>query len=76
MAEFAGVKIKNEQASLTRSPQRVGKSEDISLAGMTVVVTLASFMGLWGLACLISGLVHSDGLLALGTSWLSAVFGF
>lgn len=76
MIDFAGTKIKNEQAALEGSHHRASTGDDMSLAGITVVVTLASLIGLWGLTCLAAGLVRSGGIIGLGAAWVSAVFGF
>jgi hypothetical protein len=74
--ELAGTKIKDNHAVFEGSPHRAGMDEDMSLAGITVVIALASLIGLWGLTCLASGLLKSDGIIGLGLSWISAVFGF
>lgn len=77
MMHFAGTRIKNDQAATYGgSNNQADMGDDISLAGMTVVIALASLMGLWGLTCLFSGLIKSGGIIGLGASWISAVFGF
>jgi hypothetical protein len=76
MIDRAGTKIKNNQAALGGHHQHAAMGDDMSLAGMTVVITLASLIGLWGLACLASGLAKGGGIIGLGLSWISAVFGF
>lgn len=76
MIHIAGTKVKNNQAALSGHHHRAAMGDDMSLAGMTVVITLASLIGLWGLACLASGLAKGGGIVGLGLSWISAVFGF
>ncbi|MFH1021286.1 MAG: hypothetical protein V1782_11865 [Pseudomonadota bacterium] len=49
--------------------------EGISQAGMTVIFTLATLIGVWGLACLIGGMSTMGGIMELGRSWLTAVTG-
>ncbi len=76
MLDFAGTKAKHDQAALDSNSHRADTGDDMSLAGITVVIALASLIGLWGLTCLASGLIKSGGIIGLGASWISAVFGF
>ncbi|MEN8258413.1 MAG: hypothetical protein ABFS09_11185 [Thermodesulfobacteriota bacterium] len=76
MVDFSGSKVRNDQAALDGNSHRAEMGDDMGLAGITVVIALASLIGLWGLSCLASGLIKSGGIIGLGTSWISAVFGF
>ena len=76
MLDFVGTKAENDQAAFDRDSNRADMGDDMSLAGITVVIALASLIGLWGLTCLASGLMKSGGVIGLGASWISAVFGF
>ncbi|MBA3002458.1 MAG: hypothetical protein FP813_01160 [Desulfurivibrio sp.] len=49
--------------------------EGISQAGVSVILTLATLIGAWGIACLIGGMSTMGGVLELGRSWLTAVTG-
>ncbi|PLX50756.1 MAG: hypothetical protein C0613_02935 [Desulfobulbaceae bacterium] len=61
--------------SMSRSHHHADTGDDMSLAGLTIVVVLATFIGLWGISCLASGLIKGGGLIGLGSAWLSAIFG-
>jgi len=49
--------------------------EGVSQAGVGVILTLATLIGAWGIACLIGGMSAMGGILELGRSWLTAVTG-
>ena len=49
--------------------------EGISQAGVGVIFTLATWIGVWGVACLIGGISSMNGVMELGRSWLTAVTG-
>ena len=49
--------------------------EGISQAGVAVILTLATLIGLWGIACLIGGMSTMGGIMELGRGWLTAVTG-
>ena len=50
--------------------------EGISQAGVAVILTLATLIGVWGLACLIGGMsTMMGGVMELGRGWLTAVTG-
>ena len=76
MMHFADTKIKKEHRVFDASPRRANTGDDMSLGGITVVITLASLIGLWGITCLVSGLCEGGGIIGLAASWISAVFGF
>ncbi len=76
MMDFSKTQMKHGQAVMHGDSHRADTGDDMSLAGITVVISLASLIGVWGLACLASALVQSGGVLGLGVAWVSAVFGF
>jgi hypothetical protein len=49
--------------------------EGISQAGVGVILTLATLIGVWGIACLIGGISSMGGVMELGRSWFAAVTG-
>ena len=49
--------------------------EGFSQAGVAVILTLATLIGIWGIACLIGGMSTMGGVMALGRGWLTAVTG-
>ena len=49
--------------------------EGISQAGVVVILTLATLIGVWGMACLIGGMSTMGGIIEMGRSWLTAVTG-
>ena len=49
--------------------------EGISQAGVVVILTLATLIGLWGIACLVGGMSTMGGIMELGRGWLTAVTG-
>ena len=52
-----------------------GEEEQVGMSVMVLVFALSSMMGLWGFSCIVSGLFHHGGLLQLGSSFVSAIFG-
>lgn len=49
--------------------------QEVNNVAIGVILTLAAMIGIWGVACLLSGVVGSDGVVALVQSWFSAVNG-
>ncbi len=49
--------------------------EGISQAGVGVILTLATLIGVWGIACLVGGMISMGGVLEMGRNWLTAVTG-
>jgi len=49
--------------------------EGISQAGVVVILTLATLIGLWGIACLVGGMSTMGGIMELGRGWITAVTG-
>ena len=49
--------------------------EGFSQAGVAVILTLATLIGIWGIACLIGGMSTMGGVMELGRGWLTAVTG-
>jgi len=49
--------------------------EGISQAGVGVILTLATLIGVWGIACLIGGISSMGGVMELGRNWFAAVTG-
>ena len=49
--------------------------EGISQAGVVIILTLATLIGLWSIACLIGGMISMGGIMELGRGWLTAVTG-
>lgn len=50
-------------------------TRDASEVGMGVIMVLAALIGIWGIACLIGGIVNSGGIAELLNGFLSAVTG-
>jgi len=50
-------------------------TRDASEVGMGVIMVLAALIGIWGIACLIGGIVNSGGIAELLNGYLSAVTG-
>jgi hypothetical protein len=48
--------------------------QGVSEAGMGLIMAMASLVGVWGLACLVSAIAQ-NGLLDVARGWLSAVTG-
>ena len=49
--------------------------EGISQAGVGVILTLAIVIGVWGIACLVGGMISMGGVIEMGRNWLTAVTG-
>jgi hypothetical protein len=43
--------------------------------GINSLAVLTGLVGIWGLLCLVSGLLQSGGFYNLSAEWMSAVFG-
>ena len=50
-------------------------TRDASEVGMGVIMVLAALIGIWGVACLIGGMVNSGGVGELLSGYFSAVTG-
>ena len=73
--EYIKTKLKTEHGSLEHDSHRADMGEDMSLAGITVVIGLASLIGLWGLTCLASGLIKSGGIIGLEMACVYSALG-
>ena len=51
-------------------------TDTVSLTGMYILSFFTGLIGIWGLACLLSGLTNSGSIFKLCANWFSAVFGF
>ncbi|MHB1226429.1 MAG: hypothetical protein ACYC0O_02745 [Desulfurivibrionaceae bacterium] len=49
--------------------------QGISQAGVGVILTLAIVIGVWGIACLVGGMISMGGIIEMGRNWLTAVTG-
>ncbi len=49
--------------------------EGISQAGVGVILVLATLIGVWGIACLVGGMISMGGIIEMGRNWLTAVTG-
>ncbi|OQX20680.1 MAG: hypothetical protein BWK76_00525 [Desulfobulbaceae bacterium A2] len=45
-------------------------------AGVGIIIIMSALVGLWGLACLVGGIMAAGGPGALARAWLSAISGF
>jgi len=50
-------------------------ARDTSEVGMGIIMVLAALIGIWGIACLIGGIVNSGGVGELLNGYISAVTG-
>lgn len=50
-------------------------TNDASQVGIVVLIALAALIGVWGVACLVGGIVNSEGILEMATGFVSAVTG-
>lgn len=50
-------------------------ARDASEVGMGVIMVLAALIGIWGIACLVGGVVNSGGVAELLNGYFSAVTG-
>ncbi len=74
--ENSMVKVKTrEEQGLGVGIGSVGFERDVLKLPLVAGGAIAVMMGLWGLACLASGLVQAGGPFALIGAWLSAVMG-
>ncbi len=69
MNQGTAVKTKN----VTQTRNRAG--EQLSKVGFTMVGITSCAIGIWAMACLVSGMVASGGPLALMANWFRAVTG-
>lgn len=73
MAQDNPIKTNLEMKTATRSAGQV--DVEVSRVGITVIGFVAALIGVWGVACLIGGLVSSGGPLAFIKDWFNAVLG-
>ncbi len=54
----------------------VGKiNKDVSEVSMGVIIAFAALIGVWGVACIVGGIVNSGGLTELMSGYITAVSG-
>ena len=68
-------RARNELIRFPSAAEEAEDTEAIHWLGIWLITLLASLVGIWGLVCLLSGLMHSSGPGGLGTGWVSAVLG-
>ncbi len=67
--------------SATTQTKAITKSTDATLdgelskVGITAMFIAGGLIGVWGIVCLVSGLVQSGGPLSFIGTWMSAVIG-
>jgi hypothetical protein len=69
-----------EAPTKTRQQARSGEQtrtglDAVSIGGIAVMGSISALIGLWALACLVSAMIGSGGLLALTRGWFQAVSG-
>jgi hypothetical protein len=70
--------MKKDQAFIEAAGESSGLDKltvGISQVGLGMIMSLAGLIGIWGIACLISGIAQSGGVMTLARSWLAAVTG-
>jgi hypothetical protein len=50
-------------------------ANDAAQVGMGVLIALAALIGIWGIACLVGGIVNSGSILDMATGFVAAVTG-
>lgn len=50
-------------------------TRDVSEVGMGVIMVLAALIGIWGVACLVGGIMNNGGISELLSGYISAVTG-
>ena len=50
-------------------------ADGVMRVGLGAFVTAAGLIGVWAMACMISGIAKAGGFVALGQGWLTAVTG-
>ena len=50
-------------------------TRDASEVGMGIIMVLAALIGIWGIACLVGGIVNSGGVAELMNGYFSSVSG-
>lgn len=61
--------------AITRTTATVQLDNELSKVGLSAMGIASGLIGIWAMACMIGGLVSSDGPLAFVGSWYSAVIG-
>jgi len=59
----------------TRSTTSVDATTEVSRVTIVTVAAFGAVVGLWSLACIVSGMAASGGPLAFAGQWLKAVTG-
>ncbi len=73
MAQDNPIQANTEIKAATQSAGQV--DVEVSRVGITVIGFVAALIGVWGVACLVGGLISSGGPLAFVKDWFSAVLG-
>ena len=59
----------------TRAGEKATASAEISKAGIYTVGIASGLIGIWGLACIVGGMIASGGPLSFVGNWFKAVAG-
>ncbi len=75
-----GVTMKHVTTTMNRGIELDGtqtetKGLETSKLVIGVIALMAGLIGIWGITCLIGGVLSTDSLLEIGRSWLTAVTG-
>ena len=65
----------NQKTSKAQEINQEVVSEGASQAGVGVIFTLSGIIGVWSLACMISGLVNAGGVGQFARAWFTSVTG-
>jgi hypothetical protein len=68
-------KVKPPSSSILAEGKSGEIDNKINRTVLGTITCLTALIGIWGVVCLIAGLLMSGGLLELGTGWITAVLG-
>jgi hypothetical protein len=73
---YKSMEITQERAATIETNIEVAELElGNSKLGLGIIMIMAAFVGLWGVACLIGGLASSESLHEIGRSLITALTG-
>ena len=55
---------------ITPTDQMISETNEVN---MGVLVSLAGLVGVWGVACLVSAIAHSGGIIEMARSYMTAI---
>lgn len=68
-------KVTTKTKAISRTTANVQLDSELSKVGISAMVIVSGLISMWAMACMIGGMISSNGPLAFISSWFGAVIG-